>query len=133
MKISRRQFYITGFLLLLILDTFSQVCFKIAANHAEPLIANAEWLLRVVMDPWVYGAIVGYIGAFLIWMTMLREVPVGPAFAASHLEVIGVMIVSVPLFGEHLSLLQYFGAALIMVGVGCLAYSEPKETSSNHT
>jgi len=128
MKISHRQFYIAGFLFLLVMDTFSQVCFKIAATHAEPFVASTEWLLRVVMDPWGYGSIIGYIGAFLVWMTMLREIPVGPAFAASHLEVIGVMIISVPLFGEHLNLLQYFGAALIVVGVGCLAYSEPKET-----
>ena len=127
MKISRRQFYIFGFLFLLVMDTFSQVCFKMAANHAEPFIASAEWLLRVVRDPWVYGSIVGYLGAFLIWMTMLREISVGSAFAASHLEVIGVMIISVPLFGEHLTLLQYLGAVLILAGVGCLTYSEPKE------
>lgn len=130
MTISRRQFYIAGFLFLLVMDTFSQVCFKMAANHAEPFIASTEWLLRVLHDPWVYGSIVGYIGAFLVWMTLLREISVGSAFAASHLEVIGVMIISVPLFGEHLSPLQYLGAALIVAGVGCLAYSEPRQEDS---
>ena len=59
-------------------------------------------------------------------MTLLRHAPIGPAFAISHLEVIGVMIISIPLFGERLSLIQFIGAALIVGGVICLAYSEPK-------
>jgi len=124
MIVRKRNFYLIGFLLLLIIDTFSQVCFKVAANHAEPFMANQEWLLRVLTSPWVYGAVLGYIGSFLIWMTLLQEISVGPAFAASHLEVIGVMIISVPLFGEHLSLIQYLGAILILAGVICLAFSE---------
>lgn len=126
---TQRRFYAVGFLLLLFIDTFSQVCFKFAANHAEPFMLNAEWLLRVVSDPWVYGSIAGYVGSFVTWMTLLREVSVGSAFAASHLEVIGVMIISVPLFGEHLSTIQYLGSVLIVGGVVCLAFSEPKETA----
>lgn len=126
-----RRFYFVGFLLLLVIDTFSQVCFKIAANHAEPFILNFAWLLRVLTDPWVYGSIIGYLGAFVVWMTLLRKVSVGVAFAASHLEVIGVMIISVPLFGEHLTPVQYFGAFLILAGVVCLAYSEPDEPGTH--
>ena len=74
--------------------------------------------------PWIYGAIAGYLGAFFTWMTLLRQAPVGPAFAASHLEVVGVLIISTPIFGEVLSLGQLLGALLIVAGVACLAKSE---------
>lgn len=126
----KRTFYVAGFLALLVMDTFSQVCFKYAAIHAEPFILDFEWLLRVLKDPWVYGSIIGYLGAFVTWMTLLRQISVGSAFAASHLEIIGVMIISVPLFGEHMSAAQYLGAVIILLGVGCLAYSERQEQNA---
>lgn len=121
---SRMKFYLMGFFVLIVFDTFSQICFKMAAVHAEPFLIEVEWLVRVLETPWVYGAIVGYLGAFITWMTLLRHAPVGPAFAASHLEVVGVMVISVTLFGEVLSISQMFGALLIVAGVVCLAQSE---------
>ncbi len=121
---SLRHFYLIGFVALIAFDTLSQVSFKMAANHAAPFAVDTAWLWRVVTMPWVYGAIVGYLGAFFTWMTLLRHAPIGPAFAVSHLEVIGVMIISVPVFGEHLSAMQLVGAAFIVAGVVCLAFSE---------
>ena len=121
---SRKRFYAFGFLVLIIFDTLSQVCFKMAAIQADPFEIEAAWLIRVTESPWVYGAIAGYLGAFVTWMTLLRQAPVGPAFAASHLEVVGVLIISVPLFGEILSLPQLIGALLIVTGVLCLAKNE---------
>lgn len=124
---SLKKFYLLGFVVLIVVDTFSQICFKMAATHAEPFLIEAEWVLRVLSDPWVYGAIAGYIGAFFTWMTLLRHAPVGPAFAASHLQVVGVMIVSMPFFGEALSAWQMLGAAFIIAGVICLAVGETSE------
>ncbi len=123
---SRAKFYLFGFFALIVFDTFSQICFKMAALQGEPFMIEVEWLTRVFQTPWVYGAILGYLGAFIIWMTLLRHVPVGPAFAASHLEVVGVIVISAPLFGEVLSNSQMFGALLVVAGVVCLAQSETK-------
>jgi drug/metabolite transporter (DMT)-like permease len=124
-----RRFYLIGFLVLMLFDTLSQVCFKLTAIHAAPLAPELGWLLRVFGQPWVYGAILGYLGAFFTWMTLLEHAPIGPAFAASHLEVITVMLASVWLFGEHVTLAQYVGAMLIVGGILCLAASE---TNSAH-
>jgi drug/metabolite transporter (DMT)-like permease len=124
---SLKKFYLIGFVVLIAFDTFSQICFKMAATHAEPFLLNLEWLMRVLSEPWIYGAIIGYVGSFLTWMSLLRHAPIGPAFAASHLEVVGVMIISVPLFGEQLSLVQYFGALLVVAGVISLAIGETSE------
>ncbi len=121
---SLRRFYLFGFVLLLAFDTLSQVCFKLAANAALPFSADLPWVLRIVMHGWIYGAVVGYVGAFITWMTLLEHAPIGPAFAASHLEVIGVMALSWPVFGEPLTLAQGAGGACIIAGVVCLAMAE---------
>ncbi len=119
-----KRFYLIGFGALLAFDTLAQVCFKLAGMHALPLQPNAAWLLRLFAEPWVYGAVAGYIGAFFTWMTLLKHAPIGPAFAASHLEVVSGLLLSVPIFGEHIGLMQGIGAIAIVAGILCLARSE---------
>lgn len=121
---SLRRFYFVGFVALLAFDALSQISFKLAAIAAAPFAVDAAWLLRVAASPWAYGAVLGYVGAFVTWMTLLQRAPVGPAFAASHLEVVVIMVLSVPLFDERLGAMQLFGAALIVAGVLCLARGE---------
>lgn len=119
-----KRFYLIGFLVLVCFDTFAQICFKLTANHAMPPEANLAWVLRVISAPWVYGAILCYIGAFVSWMTLLKHAPIGPAFAASHLEVISVMALSVVIFNEHVGMPELIGCVLIIAGIVCLAVSE---------
>ncbi|HEU4663190.1 MAG TPA: EamA family transporter [Dokdonella sp.] len=119
-----RRFYLVGFLVLVCFDTFAQICFKLTANHAMPPAADLGWVLRVLSSPWVYCAIACYIGAFVTWMTLLEHAPIGPAFAASHLEVLSVMGLSVALFDERIGAPQWIGGALIIAGIVCLAISE---------
>jgi drug/metabolite transporter (DMT)-like permease len=119
-----RAFYLTGFLILMLFDTLAQVCFKLAGNLALPVEPTLAWALRLFTHPYVYGAILGYIGAFFTWMTLLRHAPVGPAFAATHLQVVSVLIVSIWLFHEPLTALRASGAALILAGIVCLGYAE---------
>lgn len=122
-----RRFYILGFLFLMIFDTVGQISFKMSATAAEPLEANWMWITRIFTHPFVYFAIFGYIGAFFTWMTLLRRAPVGPAFAASHLEVVTVMIASVIVFGENISVAHLTGAIFIVGGIICLAFAERDE------
>ena len=119
-----KRFYVIGFLVLMAFDTLAQISFKQAGDAALPLELSSAWLVRVFGQPWIYGAFVGYIGAFFTWMTLLEHAPIGPAFAASHLEVISVMALSVVIFGEHVGAPQLIGCALISAGIVCLAISE---------
>ncbi|MGY2289266.1 DMT family transporter [Pseudomonas sp. SDO528_S397] len=116
-----RRFYILGFLSLIFFDTLAQVSFKYASLHAEPLALDAAWLMRVFGHPWIYGAFVGYLGAFFTWMTLMKHAPLGPAFAASYLELISVTLVSVWLFNDTLTLPKVVGGLLIVAGILCLA------------
>jgi drug/metabolite transporter (DMT)-like permease len=122
-----KRFYVIGFALLLAFDTLNLVCFKLAGNHALPVEMSTAWLARVFSHPWIYGAVVGYLGAFVSWMSLLKHAPVGPAFAASHLEVVSVMVLSYWVFSEPVTPTQMLGALAIVAGIICLAFAEGDE------
>ncbi len=107
-------------------DTLGQVGFKLAALGAAPPEPNLAWLERIATEKWIYLAVAGYIGAFVTWMTLLRYAPIGPAFAASHLEIVTVLVISVTLLGETLTAPQILGAALILGGIAVLASAESR-------
>ena len=127
---NRAVFYLVGFGLLMTFDTFGAICFKLAGMHALPVEANVDWLLRLFRHPWVYGAVLGYIGAFFTWMSLLKHAPIGPAFAASHLEVVSVTLVSIWLFHEPLTAAKVIGALAILAGIACLALAEREQADS---
>lgn len=125
------RFYAIGFACLLGFDTMAQLAFKQAALAALPMSADAAWAWRVLGGGWVWAAVAGYVGAFATYMTLLRRAPVGPAFAASHLEVVFVSALAVPLFGESLSWHQVLGGALILCGIACIAKGEAQEARAH--
>ena len=122
-----KRFYIVGFLVLMAFDTLSQVSFKYAGMHALPVQANMAWLLRVFGAPWIYGAVIGYLGSFFTWMHLLKRAPIGPAFAASHLEVVSVLLFSAWLFHEALTAPRLIGAMAIVLGIVLLGIAEGRE------
>ncbi len=124
---STRRFYILGFGALMLFDTLTQVSFKLATTHAGEFAMTLEWLLEIFHNYWIFGAVIGYVGSFVTWMTLLKHAPVGPAFAASHLEVVTVLIISVLAFDEKLTLMQLLGGASIVLGIICLSLSEKEE------
>jgi len=121
-----------GFLLLMAFDTAAQLSFKLAGLHAAPPEASVQWALRLFAHPWIYGAVIGYVGAFFTWMKLLRRAPIGPAFAASHLEVVSVMLISALAFGERFGVMQAGGAVLIVGGIVCLAIGERDALTDHH-
>lgn len=132
MASSLRRMYVVGFLPLIVFDTAAQVCFKLAAGDAAPFSPDTAWLLRVATTPWIYGSIAAYLGTFLSWMLVLERVPLGPAFAASHLEVVTVLIVSAVWFAEPLTFPKMLGCGAIGLGIICLAagHDEPQSAVS---
>ena len=127
-----KRFYFIGFLVLMAFDTLAQLSFKQAGNAALPLELSPAWLMRVFGQPWIYGAFVGYIGAFFTWMSLLKRAPIGPAFAASHLEIITVLALSHYLFNEQIGWSQIVGCLFIIAGIVCLAMSETEDPEDGH-
>ncbi len=116
-----RRFVLIGFLLLVGFDTAAQLALKSASTGALPLQASAAWVSRLLHERALYVAVLGFVSAFLVWMALLRHAPIGPAFAASNLDIVTVLLASHWIFGEHIGWWQTLGAALIVAGVGCLA------------
>jgi drug/metabolite transporter (DMT)-like permease len=127
---SRRRFYVIGFGILMLFDTLTQVSIKLATAHAGGFVPQLSWLLAVATEPWLYAAIMGYLGAFVTWMTLLKHAPIGPAFAASHLEVVSVLIISVLFFHERLTPGQILGGLCIAAGIVCLSLSEAEQAEA---
>ena len=98
-------------------DTLGQMGFKLAAIQTAPATFDVDWIRRIFLERWIYLAVAGYIGAFFTWMTLLKYAPIGPAFAASHMEIVSVLLLSVWVLGERLSLDQIVGALLIFIGI----------------
>ncbi len=119
-----RPSYVFGFAALLAFDTLAQVSFKLAGMHAFPPQFSLDWIIRLLFSPWIYGAVIGYLGAFFTWMRLLERAPIGPAFAASHLEVVSVMLVSALMFDEHIGAAKLAGALLIAGGIVCIGFGE---------
>ena len=124
----KRYFYMIGFSILIAFDTLTQVSIKLASSQAGAFSIKPEWLLAVSHNPWLYTAALGYLGAFFAWMTLLKHAPVGPAFAASHLGLIPVLVISVIYFGEKLTTMQVLGGLSIMLGIVFLSLSEAKHS-----
>ena len=60
-----RRRIVAGFVLLMCFDTLAQISFKLAGEHALPVEPNLAWLIRVFGHIWIYGAVLGYCGAFI--------------------------------------------------------------------
>jgi drug/metabolite transporter (DMT)-like permease len=124
---SLSAFYAVGFVTLMAFDVLAQVSFKLAGTGALPVEFSWAWVVRVIGQAWVYGAVAGYLGAFVTWMTLLKHAPIGPAFAASHLEIVAVLMVSHWLLAERIGIEQLLGALLILSGIVCLAVGERRQ------
>lgn len=126
------RFFLFGFGLLLLFDTSAQVCLKLAAEAAAPFVLDAHWVGRALQTPWLYAAIGSYLGAFFSWMGLLERAPVGPAFAASHLDVVSVLVISAILFREPIGMPQLIGSACICFGILFLSASARDAPASSH-
>jgi multidrug transporter EmrE-like cation transporter len=115
-----------GFLLLLSFDTFAQVGIKLAGERIGEAVLG-DWLGRIAREPLIYLVLVCYGGAFATYVSLLKSAPVGPAYAAAHGHIVTVLIASMVIFGERLSLLQALGVVAIVGGIFVLALTESGE------
>lgn len=119
-----KKFYIIGFLVLMACDTLAQTGIKLATLHAGEMSLHWSWAREMLCQPWLYIALASFLGAFVTWMTLLEHAPVGPAFAASHLELVTVLMVSVTCLGEALTRSQVAGCVLIVAGIAVLGMQD---------
>ena len=126
-----RKVVLLGFLLLLALDTASNVLIKLAGTVIGEPHASLDWVGRVLREPLVLAVLGCYIGSFLTYTSLLKHAPVGPAYAAVHGHVVTVLIVSMLWLGERLTLMQGLGCLLVVAGIVLLGITESMQASKD--
>src|SRR5215467_4457322 len=116
-----------GFPLLITIDTASQVFIKIIGNRVSQFEFGIAWALRILNEPLLFLVLLFFGAAFAVYLMLLKSAAVGPVYAAAHLNLVTVSIISVLYFGEHLSWVQALGAVIIVAGVAVLAATEVRE------
>src|SRR5262245_61443788 len=112
---------LVGFPLLITIDTASQICIKIIGNRVSQFEFGTAWTERTLNEPLLYLVVLFFGAAFAVYLILLKNAHVGPVYAAAHLHLVTVLIISVLYFGEHLGWLQVIGEAIIVGGVTVLA------------
>jgi drug/metabolite transporter (DMT)-like permease len=74
--------------------------------------------------------VLAYCGAFVLYMTLMKDVDVGPLFAASHLELVSVSVFAYVWLDERLAPIQLAGCALVVAGVIMLGLSEHRASKA---
>jgi drug/metabolite transporter (DMT)-like permease len=109
------------------LDTGTQIAFKWGAEGLGDMDFGLGMLAKSVTLPGVWFAVIGYLGTFLVWMAILRDMPLSRAFPMTGLVYITVPLFAWGAFGEHIGLLRAGGIALIIFGVVLLGSEDGHE------
>jgi drug/metabolite transporter (DMT)-like permease len=117
----KRGVLVLGFLLLLMFDTLGQVGFKMIALHTAPVEISPRFALLLMAEPWTLAVIIAYLGAFLTYMSLMRNLAIGPLFAATHLDIVTIAFIGVMVFHETLAPVQLLGCLAILLGLAVLS------------
>lgn len=111
------------------LDTGTQLAFKWGADGLGDMDFGLALLARSMTLPGVWMAVLGYLGTFVVWMAILRDMPLSRAFPMTGLVYITVPLFAWGAFGEEIGLLRAAGIALIIGGVILLGGEAGDESS----
>ena len=124
--------FLLGFFALVIFDTMGQVGFKITGQATGVVEFDLDWVRLVLAQPAFYVIVSAYILAFFTYMSLMKQAPVGPLFAAAHLELVTVTVLSWMWFGERFSLIQIAGCLCIIGGVVMLGVTETAQQKQDN-
>lgn len=110
--------------LLIVLESAGQIATKVGGDQIGQMTFTLHWLQAVIVDPGVLFAVGCGIGAFFVWMLILRRSSLSLAFPLSSLVFVGVLLGSWLGLGEQISLLHWVGVAVIIGGIALLAEGE---------
>lgn len=85
-------------------------------------LSNAYLLIKhVFSSPFLLGGLFFYAVSFLLWLFVISKIKLSLAYPITSINFVLVLIASYYFFDERLSLFQYLGIALIIIGVVALS------------
>ncbi|MCA1694314.1 MAG: EamA family transporter [Actinobacteria bacterium] len=110
------------FIAITILGTvYGQLVLKWQMDRAGALPAatgeRVEFLLGLLINPWIISVWVAAAIAALAWMAALTRFELGDAYPFIGLTFVTTLIASAVLFGEELTVLKVLGTLVVVAGV----------------
>jgi drug/metabolite transporter (DMT)-like permease len=107
-----------GLLLTPVMISAGQVLFKMTGGRIDGRDATGvSGVLRTLVDPYLLFAFAIYGSATVLWVYVLRHMPLSQAYPFMALSFVLVPLASLLFFGETLGLRYWIGAALIVAGM----------------
>ena len=106
---------LAGLLLTPLLISAGQVLFKLTS--ARTGAADMQGLLSLLVDPYLIAAFAIYGIGTIVWIYVLKSVPLSVAYPFMALTFCAVPLLAWGFLGETLSLRYAFGAGLIIAGL----------------
>ena len=107
-----------GLLVTPVMISVGQILFKIAGVRAAD---RGHDLIRVMIDPYLLAALAIYGAGTLIWIHVLRTLPLSAAYPFMAMSFVLVPLFSTMIFGETITLRYWLGAAMIVGGMAVLS------------
>ncbi|WP_201316267.1 EamA family transporter [Dyella sp. EPa41] len=86
------------------------------ATHS-PGAGQLQYIMRMLMNPWVLSGLAAAFLASLCWMTAVSRLQLSKAYPFMALNFVLVGIAAVPLFGELFTWPKALGLVLIVLGI----------------
>ncbi len=116
--------------LLLCFETLCQISLKYAGLANADFDFSPRAFAHAAVTPPLWVGIGCYVGAFLVWMTILRRSTLSAAFTTSAIVFVAVMLASWWVFGEHIGTMQLLGSAIIVGGILMLSADDANPHTS---
>lgn len=104
-----------------VLTVYSQLIMRWQVSAAGQLPAGladqTEFVLRLLLSPWVLSAVVATFLAGVLWLLTMTRFELSYAYPFMSLNYVLVVGASVLLFSESLNMPKLIGTALIILGV----------------
>lgn len=97
-----------------------QLLFKRVASNVAGLSGIGPVLRHIIVDPWFIAATALYVGATLLWILALRDMPLSKAYPFMALAFVLVPAGAVYFYGETLGPRYFVGLALVVAGIALI-------------
>jgi undecaprenyl phosphate-alpha-L-ara4N flippase subunit ArnE len=101
-------------------ESVQQTCFKAGVGDGTP---GRNPVVEALTQPLVWIGIALWAMEVVAWIFVLQHAPLSLAYPVMTLTYLGVPLAGVLVLGERLSRRQMAGAALVAIGVACVAIS----------
>lgn len=108
--------------LLLLLDTFAQIVFKIGVTHlgefpTENLFNIWKYCMQLALNPFVISGLVALCFAFFIWLILISKVDLSFAHPMTSLVYATIPLSASWILNEPIHWNQLVGIVIIVIGV----------------